>query len=118
MKKRKSREEKWDEFEQRVKAQLEKGRKRALLADSFDEMEEIVDEIGQYIEADMLGVMAEQREVEGRPKCPDCQEPMKRRGRKSRQIKSGKGDIKFERERWICQRCDATFFPPGQSTET
>jgi YgiT-type zinc finger domain-containing protein len=113
MEKRKSREEKWEELEQRVKARLEEARKKALLADSFDEMEEIVDEIGQVIEQDLLGVMAEQREVGGRPNCPECGQPMSRRGRKSRQIKSGKGDIRFERDRWICPVCGATFFPPG-----
>ena len=113
MAKSRKRDERWEELEARVQAELEKARRRALVADSFDEMEEIVDEIGQVIEQDLLGVMAEQREMGGRPTCPECGQAMSRRGRQSRQIKSGKGDIQFERDRWICPACGTTFFPPG-----
>jgi uncharacterized protein with PIN domain len=102
----------WEQFEGRVKQKLEESRRRFLLANSFDEMEDIVDEVGGEIEQDLLRVAAEQREPEGGMKCSACGAAMKRKDKKARQMTTSKGDVRFERERWVCPACGASVFPP------
>jgi hypothetical protein len=109
----KQRDERWEELEARVQEELDKARRRALLADSFDEMEEIVDEIGRIVQQEMLAAMAEQREVEGRQRCRMCGEQMHRRGKKERKMKTSKGEVRIERVRWVCPECEEGLFPPG-----
>ena len=118
MKKRQTKEEKWQELEERVKSKLEEARKRALLADSFAEMEEIADRVGRELERDLLGTMAEQQEPQSRPVCPECETEMYRRGQKERRMKTSQGKVKIERERWICPECGTGIFPPGSETKT
>lgn len=117
MAKRKSREEKWDEIEERFKEELEKARKQALMADSFTEMEAIVGEIGQKLEQELLAAMAEQREPEGSQNCPECGAAMHRKGTRPRHMKTTKGQVRIERERWECPECGTQLFPPGPETE-
>jgi hypothetical protein len=117
MKKRQTKEEKWEELEERVKNKLGEARKRALLADSFAEMEEIAEQIGRELERDLLGTMAEQQEPQNRPECAECGAKMYRRGQKERQMKTSQGRVKIERERWICPECGSGIFPPGSETE-
>jgi hypothetical protein len=117
MKKRQTREEKWQELEERVKNKLEEARKRALLADSFAQMEEIADQIGQDLEEALLGAMAEQQEPMSRPTCPECGVRMSRRGQAKRQLKTRVGKVELERDRWSCPQCESGIFPPGPETE-
>ena len=107
------RDERWEELEGWVKEELDKARQRLLLAESFDEMEEIVVEMGQALEQEMLAAGAEQREVEGPPRCRECGEKMKRKGRTPRRIKTSQGTVRYERGRWVCPGCGANLFPPG-----
>ena len=118
MKKRRTKEEKWNELEERVRSKLEEARKRALLADSFAEMEAIADQVGRELEQDLLGTMAEQQEPQGRLACPECEAKMYRRGQKKRQLKTSLGKVRIERDRWICPECGSGIFPPGSETET
>lgn len=112
MAKTSKRDERWEELEARIHEELDKARRRALLADSFDEMEEIVDEIGRVVQQEMLAAMAEQREVEGRQHCRMCGAPMQRRGKSGRQMKTSKGEVRIERVRWVCPECEEGLFPP------
>lgn len=112
MRKRKTREEKWDELEKAFQKQLDEARKRALLADSFAELEEIAGQVGRELERALLGAMAEQQEPAGRPDCPGCGARMYRRGRKKRQLKTSQGEVEVERERWVCPVCGSGLFPP------
>lgn len=114
---RSTRDEKWERLERDVEEKLKQARKRALLAESFDELEEIVEETGREIEQELLEAMAEQRESTGRARCPKCGEPMYRRGTKARQLKTSRGKVKIERARWICPTCGASLFPPGSEPE-
>ena len=72
MKTRKTKEEKWNELEEQVKSKLEEARKRALLADSFTEMETIADQVGREVEQELLGALAEQQEPGSHPTCSEC----------------------------------------------
>lgn len=110
---RAKREESWEEFEAEVLRELRKARQRGLLSDSLDEMEEMVDEVGKAMQAKLLATLAEQREPSGGQECPACGEPMQRRGKAARQLKTSKGEVRFKRARWVCPACGTSLFPPG-----
>jgi hypothetical protein len=65
MKKQKTGEEKWEELKKELQKKLDEARKRALLVDGFDEMEETAGQVGQELERALLGAMAEQQEPGG-----------------------------------------------------
>jgi uncharacterized protein with PIN domain len=109
------RAEEWEKFEEWVQQELEKARRRFMLAASFDEMEEIAGEVGQAIQQEMMAAAAEQREPRGIPRCPECGEQMQRKGKKTRRMKTSKGGVRFKRERWACPACGASLFPPGST---
>jgi uncharacterized protein with PIN domain len=104
------------EVRQLVGDEVEKAWRRAMVADSFDEMEEIVGEMGQIVEAAVLSGMAEQRETGRPPRCPECGKQMRRKDKVPRQMKTSKGEVDIERERWVCDECETSLFPPGPST--
>jgi hypothetical protein len=114
---KKRRDEKWAELEEMIANEVMKARQRAMLADSFDEMEEIVVEVGERVQQAMLSAMAEQRQPSGAVKCPKCGGQMSSKGLKKRQLKSSVGKVRFERERWTCPACKTSLFPPGSKTE-
>ena len=103
----------WEEVRKQVEAEVEKTRKQAAVADSFNEMEDLVKEMGQQIESIVLAGVAQQREVEGGQRCPECDAPMKRKDKVTRQVKTTAGDVKLKRGRWVCAECGTTIFPPG-----
>ncbi len=106
--------EQWEAFEERVKQRLDRARRRFLLAADFDEMEEIVVEEGAAIERELLEAGAALREAGGEIiSCPKCGAAMKRHDRVVRQLKTSKGKVRVERERWVCPGCGETIFPPG-----
>jgi ribosomal protein S27AE len=114
MKRQDRRAERWEEFEEWVQGELEKARRRFLLAASFDEIEEIVVGLGQEFEREMMAVGAMQRERQaGKRMCPKCGAGMRRNGRMPRQLKTSRGAVRFERERWTCPECGTNVFPPG-----
>jgi uncharacterized protein with PIN domain len=105
--------QRWEEARRQVEEELEKAKQRALLAESFDELEDIVVEMGQVIQRTVLVAAVEQREAVGQPRCPECGERMKRKDKVPRQMKSSVGSVRYTRERWICPACGASLFPPG-----
>jgi transposase-like protein len=106
-------EQKRAEARKRIDEAVERARRQVLVAKNFDEMEEVVVEIGREIEEIMLGAAAEQRESAGRPGCPECGTRMRHKDRVPRKIKTSRGNARFERQRWVCAGCGASRFPPG-----
>lgn len=108
------RDEQWAQFEAEVRRELRQARQRGLLSDSFDEIEEVVAEVGHTVQGRLLSTLAEQREAGGGQRCPECGQPMPRRGKSARQLKSSLGEVQFQRERWVCAGCGANLFPLDQ----
>lgn len=106
-------EQKWEAAKKRIDEAIERGRRRTLVAKDFDEMEEVVVEVGREIEEIMLGAAAEQREPGGRPHCPECGARMRRKDKVRRKLKTSLAEVTVERERWVCPVCGASLFPPG-----
>ena len=117
MKTRDERDEKWAEFEEEMKRELEAARKRFLLAEDFREMEQITREIGQRLQQQMLEAGAEQREVDAPPACPECGGRMQRKGKQPRQVKTTTGTTQIDRERWSCSTCKTSLLSPRPTSE-
>lgn len=66
--------------------------------DNFNEIEEVVDKVGNFLQAMLLEAMAEQREAEGGQRCPECGGKMQRRGKIVRRLKTSKGQVNFTRK--------------------
>lgn len=48
-----------------------------------------------------------------RPRCPQCNKPLKSRGRRKRQLQTDNGQqLQFERGYGTCPQCAEGFFPP------
>lgn len=106
-------EARWREFKEELEEEIEKARKGLLLAESFDEMEEIALEVGQVIHEQLLAAAAEEREQQRIGNCPECGGKLKKKGKKARQIKTSRGVVKINRERYECENCGGSVFPPG-----
>jgi uncharacterized protein with PIN domain len=49
-----------------------------------------------------------------RPMCPDCQQPMHRRGRRCRAVATRRGvEAELVRDYYVCPACGTGVFPPG-----
>jgi len=117
MDEKKRQEQKWGELESYVEEELKKARQRARMADSFDEMEEMVAEVGARLQQAMLEAAVEQRQPGGRMVCKECGARMENKGLRRRKLKTSLGEMEMERERWACLACGASVFPPGPKTE-
>ena len=50
----------------------------------------------------------------GAPVCPKCQQKLRPKGKKKREIQTRDGgSVKIEREYGVCPECGAGIFPPG-----
>jgi len=114
---KKRQEQKWAELESYVEEELKKARQRARLADSLDEMEEMVAEVGARLQRAMLAAAVEQRQPGGRMVCKECGTWMENKGLKGRKLKTSLGEVEMERERWACPTCGASVFRPGPAAE-
>jgi rubrerythrin len=117
MDEKKRQEQKWSELEAYIEDELKKTRQRARMADSFDEMEEIVAEVGQRLQQAILAASVEQRQPGGRMVCKECGAWMENKGLTGRKLKTSLGEVEMERERWACPVCGASIFPPGPKVE-
>ena len=110
-------EARWKEFKEGLEEEIEKARKGLLLAESFDEMEEIVLEVEQVIHEQLLAAAVEEREKQRIGNCPECGGKLKKKGKRERQLKTSRGTVKVKRERYECEDCGSGVFPPGQTVE-
>ena len=45
--------------------------------------------------------------------CPDCGRRMQRRGKRSKQLVTTRGEVQLERAYYVCPNCGSQRFPPG-----
>src|SRR5262249_62280997 len=87
---------------------------------TFGEIEAVVDERLNGMRARMLENLAlaraaaEGAEGAERPACPDCGQPMQRRGDQTRTVTvQGEQAVRLRRPYAVCPACGAGGFPPG-----
>ena len=105
----------WGRFKEELEGEIEKARRRMLLAKSLDEMEEIALAVGNVLHEKVIAAGVAEREGQPAGRCPECDGQLKKKGKKERQIKTSRGAVKIERERYECLDCGASLFPPGQT---
>ena len=87
---------------------------------TFAEIEAAVESRLAPVRAQMVSDLAQAGEAEGwdcettRPRCPECEAPLVRRGRHSRRVvTAGEQVVSLERTYGECPRCKRGFFPLG-----
>ena len=82
---------------------------------NLTQMEEAIDAELAGIRQQLLEQMArEEKELEARADCPNCDQPMMKNGKKPRTLRTKNGDkVTIEREQMRCHACGMTLFPPG-----
>jgi uncharacterized protein with PIN domain len=83
---------------------------------TLSDMERLVKQAGTAIEAQVMQALAEAHErARGseRPICPECQQPMRNKGKQRRTVVTEAGEIEVERTYYYCDQCRVGIFPPG-----
>ena len=85
----------------------------ALDPKTFNELEDLVGNLGQEIEAATLRQLVQvEDKAQGGVKCPECGQMAQNKGLKKRQIVSRRGTVEVERRYYHCGHCQHGFFPP------
>ena len=80
---------------------------------TFNELEDLVGNLGQEIEAATLRQLVQvEDKAQGGVKCPECGQMAQNKGLKKRQIVSRRGTVEVERRYYHCGHCQHGFFPP------
>jgi hypothetical protein len=83
---------------------------------TWDELEQEVLQARQQFGERLLQRLVEEREavqpVPG-PRCPQCGQEMRYKGRKPRCVASSIGETQLKRGHYYCSRCKTSVFPPG-----
>lgn len=88
---------------------------------SFDEIGEQVTRERKALMAQLLGELAMQPEEVtslAPALCPECGQPLRDKGKRSRSVSHLEGDVEIERTYHSCGSCHRSFFPLGHQTET
>jgi uncharacterized protein with PIN domain len=83
---------------------------------TLSDMEELVRMAGNTMEAQMMQALVEAHEAERtnqRPSCPECQQPMRNKGKQRRRVVTEVGEIEVQRSYYHCEQCGVGFFPSG-----
>ena len=113
-------EAKWNELFQRIEKVVQEWREENPVA-TLTEIEEAVDKELAVVRVKMVEDLALEgvgRNIKGlsweeRPKCPECEEPVRANGRGERRLTTSyEQQVKLERSKAYCPQCDLSFFPP------
>ena len=79
------------------------------------EIEEMALKLRQEVGASITGELAvnESQRQAVDVVCPECQAPMRCKGRKAKWVKTRTGDVQVERPYYYCEPCATGHFPPG-----
>jgi hypothetical protein len=83
---------------------------------TLGDMERLVKQAGTAIEAQVMQALAEAHEAASlpeHPRCPDCQQPMRNKGKQRRKVVTEVGEIDVQRTYYYCDQCQLGIFPPG-----
>ena len=84
---------------------------QATLAD----IERVARSAGQQIEQAIASALVQESaaELPAWPKCPQCGQRLKNKGKRRRRIVTEAGEIEVERAYYHCAACGVGIFPPG-----
>jgi uncharacterized protein with PIN domain len=83
---------------------------------TLSDIERAVLVAGQRLEQELTASLVEESaaQVEGEwPRCLECGERMKAKGKRTKRLVTEKGEVRLEREYYYCGACRKGVFPPG-----
>lgn len=94
-----------------VEEALDKGEKSLTMEAIEDIALAARDQIAQSLTGSLVEQQSGTGEVEP-PRCPDCGQPMRAKGKKSRYLRTRSGETQMERPYFHCPACGRGHFPP------
>jgi DNA-directed RNA polymerase subunit RPC12/RpoP len=81
---------------------------------TLSDLERATGEVGSEMMQDLLQNLASEAQIESEKQimCPDCGSKSYRRGKRTKQVISSRGEIELERQYYVCSQCGHGFFPP------
>lgn len=101
-----------EEIETQLERKLERltGKAELDLSEIEDLALEMEHEMGQVL---TQALVESQGAKEQAVPCPDCQQPMKYKGKKVRHLRTRSGEVQAARPYYYCSHCHSGHFPPG-----
>ncbi len=100
------------QVEKLVEDALERGEQRLTIT----EIEEIAlttrNQVAQVLTGQLVEQQADRSGVQA-PRCPDCGQAMRHKGKKRRYVRTRSGETQMERAYYHCAACRRGSFPPG-----
>jgi uncharacterized protein with PIN domain len=81
---------------------------------TMSDMEVLTGEMGHELMQGTMQSLSESQQVEpNEVRCDQCNTPMHKRGNRTKQVITLRGEIEVERQYYVCPHCGAGTFPPG-----
>lgn len=83
---------------------------------TLTDIEEEVLKLRERMSARLVEVATEEQETNQpaeTPRCPECGEVMRDKGKKATSVESRVGEVRMQRGYYYCSHCRRGFFPPG-----
>jgi hypothetical protein len=90
--------------------------KRPAEAITLSEIEDLVLAAGEALKTEMTAALVEASVDEQQipdPVCPECGQPMRYKGHKTKRVITQTGEVTVKRAYYYCQACKRGVFPPG-----
>lgn len=94
-----------------IEEALDKGEKPLTLEAIEDIALAARDQMAQALTGSLVEQQSDTREIEP-PRCPECGQPMRAKGKKSRYLRTRSGETRMERPYFHCPACGRGHFPP------
>lgn len=83
------------------------------------DIEQLVRRAGQRVMKQFTQDLVQaEAEGEGSNICPECDQKMRYKGRKKRNLATETGEVNLQRAYYYCPKCRKGVFPPGSTLET
>lgn len=80
---------------------------------TMTDMEALIGEMGHEMMRDTMQAVAQAEQIgDSEVMCEACHGRMHKRGKRKRQVVTKRGEIKLERQYYVCPECGASRFPP------
>jgi len=80
---------------------------------SMTEMEDLVGDLETDFRQTVMQELVNDSQAKGNGLCPACQGKLRNTGKKRKRIITVRGEVEVERDYYVCQACDTSYFPPG-----
>lgn len=80
---------------------------------NLSRMEAVVGEMGEQFEQGVLQELINRSQGAGQGLCPSCGGHLAGQGKRAKKLITVRGEIRVERDYYLCTECGQGYFPPG-----